>query len=212
MDHEVETRGGIYYYGYRHYSPELGRWLSRDPIAENGGVNLYAMVGNDAVNRWDLLGLKEGKDKCISVVRAGHTPQINDMDDYPASNSPCDRFTGVGCFSGDNNENLKGSVDYEGEKFDDPQIPNYIPNPKPDPQRPVIPNPAEPGYLWPNEAYDALASAVEAARHQAAVDCGTEGNCCKTITVKVECPQTPDGDGLDFYGHPAPAWKTDSMW
>jgi RHS repeat-associated protein len=57
MDHEVETRGGIYYYGYRHYSPELGRWLSRDPIAENGGVNLYAMVGNDAVTHWDHLGL-----------------------------------------------------------------------------------------------------------------------------------------------------------
>jgi RHS repeat-associated protein len=57
MDHEVETRGGIYYYGYRHYSPELGRWLSRDPIGEEGGVNLYGMVGNDAVNLWDLLGL-----------------------------------------------------------------------------------------------------------------------------------------------------------
>jgi RHS repeat-associated protein len=47
---------GLMYYGYRYYSPELGRWLSRDPIEERGGINLYGMVGNDAVNRWDLLG------------------------------------------------------------------------------------------------------------------------------------------------------------
>ena len=25
---------GLYYYGYRYYSPELGRWLSRDPLGE----------------------------------------------------------------------------------------------------------------------------------------------------------------------------------
>jgi len=49
------------YYGYRYYSPETGRWLSRDPIAERGGVNLYGMVGNDAVNRWDYLGLAKLK-------------------------------------------------------------------------------------------------------------------------------------------------------
>jgi RHS repeat-associated protein len=65
MDHEVETRGGIYYYGYRHYSPELGRWLSRDPIAERGGINLYGMVGNDAVNLVDPWGL-EKKEPCCN--------------------------------------------------------------------------------------------------------------------------------------------------
>jgi RHS repeat-associated protein len=70
MDHEVETRGGIYYYGYRHYSPELGRWLSRDPIGEEGGVNLYGMVGNDAVNSWDVLGLEWTKINCSGVSEA----------------------------------------------------------------------------------------------------------------------------------------------
>ncbi len=48
---------GMLYYGYRYYSPEMGRWVNRDPIEESGGVNLYGMVGNDAVNRWDYLGL-----------------------------------------------------------------------------------------------------------------------------------------------------------
>jgi hypothetical protein len=49
------------YYGYRYYSPELGRWLSRDPIQESGGINLYGVVGNDPVNAWDYLGLKKIK-------------------------------------------------------------------------------------------------------------------------------------------------------
>jgi RHS repeat-associated protein len=47
---------GLLYYGFRYYSPEIGRWLSRDPIGERGGVNLYGMCGNDAVNYVDLVG------------------------------------------------------------------------------------------------------------------------------------------------------------
>jgi len=32
-------------------------FLNRDPIEEEGGLNLYAFVGNDPVNHWDYLGL-----------------------------------------------------------------------------------------------------------------------------------------------------------
>ena len=39
----------LVYYNYRHYSPSLGRFLSRDPIEEQGGRNLYAFVGNTPV-------------------------------------------------------------------------------------------------------------------------------------------------------------------
>jgi RHS repeat-associated protein len=49
--------GVVMYYGYRFYDPETGRWPSRDPIAEDGGINLYGFVGNDGVRNWDLLGL-----------------------------------------------------------------------------------------------------------------------------------------------------------
>ena len=38
-----------------HYDPAMGRWLNRDPIAENGGVNLYGFVGNDGLNKLDVL-------------------------------------------------------------------------------------------------------------------------------------------------------------
>jgi len=48
----------VTYYGYRYYDPLTGRWPLRDPIGERGGVNLYGFVGNDGVNRWDLLGMR----------------------------------------------------------------------------------------------------------------------------------------------------------
>ncbi|WP_404424357.1 RHS repeat-associated core domain-containing protein [Nibricoccus sp. IMCC34717] len=47
----------VSYYGHRYYNPQLGRWVSRDPIGENGGVSLYGMGVNDAINRIDPLGL-----------------------------------------------------------------------------------------------------------------------------------------------------------
>jgi RHS repeat-associated protein len=45
-----------------HYETASGRsnWPSRDPIEEQGGVNLYGMVGNNPISRVDLLGLFSG--------------------------------------------------------------------------------------------------------------------------------------------------------
>jgi RHS repeat-associated protein len=37
------------YYGYRYYSPELGRWINRDPSGEEGGINLYSFIRNDPI-------------------------------------------------------------------------------------------------------------------------------------------------------------------
>ena len=53
----LDNLTGLYYYGYRFYDPVTGRWPSRDPIWERGGLNLYGMVKNDAVNRWDYMGM-----------------------------------------------------------------------------------------------------------------------------------------------------------
>ena len=41
----------------RWYSPSTGKWLSRDPIGEDFGVNLTGFVNNDSINHWDHLGL-----------------------------------------------------------------------------------------------------------------------------------------------------------
>ena len=50
---------GLVYYNYRYYSPALGRWLSRDPIGENGGANLYIMCKNNVLFFNDIRGLFE---------------------------------------------------------------------------------------------------------------------------------------------------------
>jgi RHS repeat-associated protein len=42
---------------FRAYDPELGRWLSADPIGEEGGLNLYGYVGGNSVNLYDPNGL-----------------------------------------------------------------------------------------------------------------------------------------------------------
>lgn len=38
------------------YAPTLGRWTTRDPIEEKGGLNLYAFCKNDGINKIDPLG------------------------------------------------------------------------------------------------------------------------------------------------------------
>jgi RHS repeat-associated protein len=56
--HESTARTvGVTYYGYRYYDPVTGRWPSRDPIEESGGINLYGFVGNDGIGEIEVLGL-----------------------------------------------------------------------------------------------------------------------------------------------------------
>jgi RHS repeat-associated protein len=56
-----EKETGLYYYGFRYYNTQTGRWISRDPIEEEGGLNLYGMVENDPINDIDPDGLVKFK-------------------------------------------------------------------------------------------------------------------------------------------------------
>jgi RHS repeat-associated protein len=47
---------GMTDYLYRWYDPLTGRWKSRDPIEEQGGINLYGFVKNRAISIIDILG------------------------------------------------------------------------------------------------------------------------------------------------------------
>jgi RHS repeat-associated protein len=53
----TDDETGFLYYGYRYYKPELGRWINRDPIEEEGGLNLYGFVYNRPTVSIDILGM-----------------------------------------------------------------------------------------------------------------------------------------------------------
>ncbi|MDZ4199976.1 MAG: RHS repeat-associated core domain-containing protein, partial [Kiritimatiellia bacterium] len=53
---DAET--GLYYYGYRLYSPGMGRWINSDPLGERGGANLYGYLENSGPNEVDPFGEK----------------------------------------------------------------------------------------------------------------------------------------------------------
>ncbi|MCD8062217.1 MAG: sugar-binding protein [Akkermansiaceae bacterium] len=48
---------GLIYYNYRHLNPADGRWINKDPIAEQGGWNLYGFVSNSPSYHYDYIGL-----------------------------------------------------------------------------------------------------------------------------------------------------------
>ena len=53
--HDTETN--LYYNYHRYYSPELGRYITSDPIGLDGGLNTYAYVGGRPLGSVDPRGL-----------------------------------------------------------------------------------------------------------------------------------------------------------
>ena len=41
------------YYGCRYYHSQIGAWLDRDPVGENGGLNLYGFIDNSPTDKID---------------------------------------------------------------------------------------------------------------------------------------------------------------
>lgn len=55
--HAYHVPSGLHLTMFRAYDAQTGKWLSRDPMREAAGINLYGYVGNDPVNAVDPLGL-----------------------------------------------------------------------------------------------------------------------------------------------------------
>jgi uncharacterized protein RhaS with RHS repeats len=187
-------------YLYRYYDPLTGRWPSRDPIEEGGGINMYGFVENDGVRKWDVLGLKRD---CVWEIRAGHAGvETGGEDKYknlPHSRGQCpdsipnksecgDRWGYVGCHT----DACMKSI---GEKG----IPGNPRNPrtKNDGNATLAPPAPDIDYegnkldsedlLYPNDAKKVMEAAWKNAIDKAKKDILSNDTCCKSITVKVLC-------------------------
>ena len=105
-----ESESQQYYFGYRYYDPRTGRWLSRDPLGEAGGFNLYSNCGNDPVNKHDPLGLADwttvtrAREAEFLMQLADQTGDFGDMMVaynarrsllYPKAGEECEPWTGA---------------------------------------------------------------------------------------------------------------------
>jgi len=111
-------------YGYRYEGG--GRWLSRDPIEEKGGVNLYGFVSQNAVNKVDANGREIGQvcPICHQYYVGMHVCEPHDDDEAAVSwaPAPCPRglgtiyiqvlYGGIGPYSGPRVDD--GSVGFYG--------------------------------------------------------------------------------------------------
>jgi RHS repeat-associated protein len=109
----------LLYYGYRYYSSSIGKWLSRDPIAEEDAENLYEFVGYSTINRQDYIGLLsiDKKTKTITLTNCeiaivyGHgNQQKKGRWKWKYTDADCSAGAAVMCFPLANMESLPDSM------------------------------------------------------------------------------------------------------
>jgi RHS repeat-associated protein len=55
---EWDSETGLYYYRARYYDPEIGRFISEDPLRFAGGINFFAYADNSPLRFIDPYGLR----------------------------------------------------------------------------------------------------------------------------------------------------------
>jgi RHS repeat-associated protein len=121
----------LLYYGYRYYSASTGRWISRDPIEEKGGPNLFGIAGNSVVNGFDLLGQQDSsrlkpRSLCCSPRIQLSCDQICRMALRNASINPGMNYGGVICYNGNACPCVSGDPENGWTLGECPQIDSLI--------------------------------------------------------------------------------------
>jgi hypothetical protein len=181
-----------------------GRWPSRDPIAERGGINLYGFLGNDSVNWVDILG-REKRD-CNWNMYLGHLVPtgFDGLEDWLKNNKSkkggeCgDNKIGFATCGSDWLNNAVGKIhlislppDLLGinanEKWEiaELELMNKEKN-----KRENLKNLVELDNRNSSPSSYAASDAMRIKNHVfelATEQCKKKGNCCKTISIKYTC-------------------------
>ena len=99
---EYHQPSGLSLYLYRAYDPNLQRWLNRDPIEEEGGLNLYGFVSNNPLQFVDLSGLD-----WIEYTGEKLTLYDGNIGDRTKSKKTCKATSGLNGFQNPQNTGLK---------------------------------------------------------------------------------------------------------
>jgi RHS repeat-associated protein len=96
--HYHHERSGLTLAPYRAYDANLGRWLSRDPIEEEGGINLYQYVLSNPINWLDPLGLALEVSRIAPTKQPtfGYNSKTGEFSFEPASGPPAVRVRNQG--------------------------------------------------------------------------------------------------------------------
>jgi RHS repeat-associated protein len=79
----IDVDTGLVRFGFREYSPEIGRWTAKDPILFSGGIDLYGYCLNDPITLTDPMGLlgfgiqfSESTEAGVFAAGAGQTGSV----------------------------------------------------------------------------------------------------------------------------------------
>jgi RHS repeat-associated protein len=107
-NYRYDSESNFYQVRNRYLHPALGRWLTRDPIGYNGGINLYAYVVNKSTNQIDSQGLDANTctygeaRSCAYLNQKDWPPPANLGDVKESIGATCARNkSGCSCVSGD---------------------------------------------------------------------------------------------------------------
>jgi RHS repeat-associated protein len=106
MAREWDPGTSLYYVRNRWYAPDLGRFISEDPIGLEGGINPYVYAGNNPINATDPMGLTpcstatmimqavaqafgiEGIVVCVGIDDKERARRANPLSTTPSSRGP----------------------------------------------------------------------------------------------------------------------------
>ena len=107
--------GGLYTVRHRHYSPELGRWTTRDPIGYVDGMSLYEYVRSGPMIRRDPRGLSSCMDECVSgcpEIKVGEDWRGNTYRPIMTTDPACMHRCNILCSCPEETCTPKGRVDW----------------------------------------------------------------------------------------------------